>query len=183
MATAQVSGQAEGRVARGSTQTKLLLGGAAVLIAGATVLVITGSPRWAAAPAGGAGLLLVLSGARVLRDHPPLDLFLDSITDRAFDGCLLSAVALVLRQADRVTAAIAAVALVASFIAAYEKARGRALGYPIDDSVVSRGMRYGLVAVGLLVPAWLRGTLAAVLGLSVLAGAVRASQVAKLERE
>jgi hypothetical protein len=172
-----------GRVTPGSTRTKLLLAGAALLIAGGTALVITGSSRWAGAVTAGAGVLLVASGVRVGRDPAPLDLFLDSITDRAFDGCLLSAVALVLRRADRVTAAIAVAALVASFIAAYVRARGRALGYPVDDSVVSRGLRYGLVALGLAVTGWLRGALVAVLGVSVLSGVVRASQVAKQERE
>jgi hypothetical protein len=92
-------------------------------------------------------------------------------------------IALVLRQADRVTAAIAVAALVVSFVAAYERAKGRALGYPIDDSVVTRALRYGLVALGLIVLGWLRGTLIAVLVLAVLSSAVRASQVAKLERE
>ncbi|HEX9376555.1 MAG TPA: hypothetical protein VGB19_10000 [Actinomycetota bacterium] len=170
-------------VSAGTRPTKLLLVGAAALIAGGTALVITGPPRWAGVAAAGAGVLLVASGARVLRDHPPLDLFLDSVVDRAFDGCLLSAVALVLRMADRVTAAVAAAALVASFIAAYERARGRALGYPVEDSVPVRAVRYWLVSLGLLVPGWLRGTLAAVLGLSALSIAVRASQVAKQERE
>ncbi|MFL5797823.1 MAG: hypothetical protein ACJ77A_07815 [Actinomycetota bacterium] len=183
MADAQVGAHVRGGVTPGSTRTKLVLATAAVLIGGATALVITGSPRWAAAAAAGAGVLLVVSVVRVGREPAPLDLFLDSITDRAFDGCLLSAVALVLRQSDRVTAAIATAALVASFIAAYERARGRALGYPIEDGVVGRGLRYGLVAVGLAIPGWLRGALAGVLALAVLTGAVRASQVAKQERE
>ncbi len=183
MAKAQVGAHVRGGVTPGSARTKLLLAAAAVLIAGGTALVITGSPRWAGGAAAGAGVLLVASVIRVGREPAPLDLFLDSITDRAFDGCLLSAVALVLRQTDRVTAAIAAAALVTSFIAAYERARGRALGYPVGDSVVGRAMRYGLVALGLVVPGWLRGTLAAVLALAVLTGGVRASQVAKQERE
>jgi hypothetical protein len=89
----------------------------------------------------------------------------------------------VLRTGDRATAAIAVAALVASFVAAYERARGRALGYPVDDSLAARAARYGLVALGLLVPGWLRGTLIAVLALSLLVVAVRASQVAKQERE
>ena len=183
MAMAQVRARFADRSIPGSGRTEALLAGAVLLVGGATALVITGSPRWAGGLAAAAGVLLAVAGARVMRDRAPVDQFLDSMTDRAFDGCLLSAIALVLRQADPVTAAIAVGALVASFVAAYERARGRALGYPIDDSVVSRSLRYGLVALGLLVPGWLRGTLVAVLALALLACAVRASQVAKLERE
>jgi hypothetical protein len=183
MAMAQVRARFADRSIPGSGRTEALLVGAVLLVGGATALVLTGSPRWAGGLAAAAGVLLALAGARVMRDRAPVDTFLDSMTDRAFDGCLLSAIALELRQADPITAAIAVAALVASFVAAYERARGRALGYPIDDSVVSRSLRYGLVALGLLVPGWLRGTLVAVLALALLACAVRASQVAKLERE
>ena len=183
MAIAQVRARFADRSIPGSGLTEALIGLAALLIGAGTALVITGEPRWAGASAVGAGALLVSAGLRIARDRAPVDLFLDSVTDRAFDGCLLSAIALVLRTADRVTAAVAVAALVASFIAAYERARGRALGYPIGDSVPARGVRYGLVALGLLVPGWLRGTLIAVLALSLLVVAVRASQVAKQERE
>jgi len=183
MAMAQVRARFADRSIPGSGRTEALLAGAALLVGGATALVILGEPRWAGGLAAGAGLLLAVAGARVLRDRAPLDQFFDSVTDRAFDGCILSAIALVLRQADPVTAAIAVSALVASFIAAYERARGRALGYPIEDSIVTRSLRYGLVSLGLLVPGWLRGTLIVVLALAVLSCAVRASQVAKQERE
>jgi len=183
MAIAQVRARFADRSVPGSGLTEALLGVAALAIAAGTALVITGSPRWAGAAAGGAGALLVVAGLRIARDRAPVDLFLDSVTDRAFDGCLLSAIALVLRTADRVTAAIAVAALVASFTAAYERARGRALGYPVDDSLIARALRYALVALGLLVPGWLRGTLIALLVVSLLVVAVRASQVAKLERE
>jgi phosphatidylglycerophosphate synthase len=183
MAIAQVRARFADRSIPGSGHTEALLAGAALLIGGTTALVIVGEPRWAGAAGAAAGVLLAVAGARVLRDRAPLDQFFDSVTDRAFDGCILSAIALVLREADLVTAAIAVAALVASFVAAYERARGRALGYPIEDSVVTRSLRYGLVSLGLLVPGWLRGTLIAVLALALLSCAVRASQVAKLERE
>ncbi|HXJ63646.1 MAG TPA: hypothetical protein VNN79_07810 [Actinomycetota bacterium] len=183
MAIAQVRARFADRSIPGSGLTEAMLGAAALLIAGGTALVITGAPRWAGASAAGAGALLVVTAVRIARDRAPVDLFLDSFTDRAFDGCLLSAIALVLRTADGVSAALAVAALVTSFIAAYERARGRALGYPVDDGVLARGLRYGLVALGLLVPEWLRGTLIALLALSAWVVAVRASQVAKLERE
>jgi len=183
MAIAQVRARFADRSIPGSGLTEALLGVAALLIAAGTALVITGEPRWAGAAAAGAGALLVAAGVRIARDRAPVDLFLDSVTDRAFDGCLLSAIALVLRTADRVTAAVAVAALVASFIAAYERARGRALGYPVDDSIGARAIRYALVALGLLVPGWLEETMIVLLALSLLVVAVRASQVAKLERE
>jgi len=183
MAMAQVRARFGDRSIPGSGVTEALLTIAALLIGGATALVIVGEPRWAGGLAAGAGVLLAVAGFRVVHHPAPLDEFFDSMTDRAFDGCLLSAIALVLRGADPVTTAVAVFALVASFIAAYERARGRALGYPIEDSVVSRSIRYALVSLGLLVPGWLRGALIAVLALSLLSGVVRASQVAKLERE
>jgi hypothetical protein len=102
--------------------------------------------------------------------------------DRAFDGCLLSAIALTSRQADAPAAGAAVGALAASFLGAYVRARGLSLGYPIEEGLLSRGLRYGLVALGLganvLGPAMF-----ALLGMTLLAAAVRTSQVAKKERE
>jgi hypothetical protein len=86
------------------------------------------------------------------------------------------------REVDPPAAAMAVAALVMGFLAAYVRARGRALGYGVEDSVVTRAVRYGLVAVG-LAGDWLGPAMIALLVVTTLAAAVRASQVAKQERE
>ena len=78
-------------------------------------------------------------------------------------------------------AAGALVALCASFLSSYVRARGAALRYTVEESHVTRGLRYGLVAAGLGFDAvgsavW---ATAVVCGLAVL---VRTGQVAKEER-
>jgi len=153
------------------------------LVAAATVAVFLWSERTAGVLAALAGCSLLWGGALATRRRDPLLLFLDSVVDRAFDGCLLSAIALQLRDSDTVAAAAAAIALVVSFVAAYERARGQSLGYPVEDSLVTRTARYGLVALGLLIPELLSATMFALAALMALAAAVRASQVAKQERE
>ena len=56
------------------------------------------------------------------------------------------------------------------------------LGYPVEEGLASRGLRYGLVALGLgarvLGPAMF-----ALLAIALLSAVIRASQVAKKERE
>ncbi|MBI4259207.1 MAG: hypothetical protein HY658_01455, partial [Actinobacteria bacterium] len=72
--------------------------------------------------------------------------------------------------------------LAASYFGAYVLARGRALGYDVEESPVGRALRYGLVSAGLVVPGWLEGTLWAVAALAVAIAALRAAQVVKGER-
>jgi hypothetical protein len=78
-------------------------------------------------------------------------------------------------------AAGALVALCLSFLSAYVRARGAALSYSVEESHVTRGLRYALVAAGLAF-GWLGWTVwvsAAVAGLAVF---VRTAQVASEER-
>jgi phosphatidylglycerophosphate synthase len=147
----------------------------------ATWLVLGGWERWAGAAAAGAGLLLLAGGAAAHRQGPPLLAFLDSVADRAFDGCLLSAIALTFREADRPAAATAAAALVVSFVSAYVRARGRSLGYGVEDGLSTRAVRYALVVVG-LAGNWLAPTMIALLVVVSVVAVVRASQVMKQER-
>ncbi len=160
----------------------LALAGTAALVGLASWLVLAGRGRWAGTAAAGAGLLLLAVAQQAHRDGSPLLVFLDSAADRAFDGCILSAIALAVRDVDPPAAAVAVAALVAGFLAAYVRARGRALGYGVEDSFVTRAVRYGLVAVG-LAGDWLGPTMIALLVVTCLAAVVRASQVAKQERE
>ncbi len=147
----------------------LALAGTAALVGLASWLVLAGRGRWAGTAAAGAGLLLLAVAQQ-------------AAADRAFDGCILSAIALAVRDVDPPAAAVAVAALVAGFLAAYVRARGRALGYGVEDSFVTRAVRYGLVAVG-LAGDWLGPTMIALLVVTCLAAVVRASQVAKQERE
>jgi hypothetical protein len=157
---------------------------AGMLLSGlAAYLVLSGEGRWAGVSAGLAGVALVIGTVAARRRSRPLALFLDSAGDRAFDGCLLSAIALAARPAEPLAAGAAAVALVVSFVAAYERARGQALGYPVEDGLVSRIARYGLVTLGLAWPRWLAEALLVLVGLTVLSSVVRATQVVKKERE
>jgi len=160
----------------------LALAGAAALVGGSCWLVFAGRGRWAGPAALGAGVLLLAGAAVARRAGSHLLTFLDSAADRTFDGCLLSTIALTARQVDPPAAAAAAAALVASFLGAYVRARGRSLGYDVEDSLATRAIRYGLVAVG-LAGDWLGPTMIALLVVATLAAAVRASQVAKQERE
>jgi hypothetical protein len=167
---------------RGGTAI-LAMAGAAALVGTATYVLLTEGGRWPGVLAGGAGALLLWSTLSVRRQGDPLTTFMDSLVDRAYDGCLLSATVLVAREADPVAAAAATAALVAGFLAAYERSRGRALGYPMDDGLAPRGTRYALISAGLGVPGLLRGAMIALLVLTALTAMVRASQVAKKERE
>ena len=72
----------------------------------------------------------------------------------------------------------AIVALCASFLSSYVRARGAALGYSLEESHVTRGLRYALVTTGLLVDG-LRWAVWAAAAMSVLAAAVRTGQVAR----
>jgi len=75
----------------------------------------------------------------------------------------------------------AVVAMCASFLSSYVRARGAALGYSIEESHVNRSLRYALVSAGLLF-GWLAWTVWAAALVSVLAAAVRTGQVAREER-
>ena len=160
----------------------LVLGTAAALVGLATWLVFEGTAILAGVAVALSGAALV-SGALVTRRHGGrLYAFVDSGIDRAFDGCLLSAIALTSRQADPPAAGAAVGALAAGFLGAYVRARGVSLGYPIEESVVSRAIRYALVALG--VGAKVLGpTMFALLAFTLRAAVVRGSQVAKKERE
>jgi hypothetical protein len=160
----------------------LALAAAAALVAAGTWLVFEGPRAVAGMVAALAGVALLAGAVFARREGHGLLSFVDSGVDRAFDGCLLSAIALTSRQADAPAAGAAVGALAASFLGAYVRARGLSLGYPIEEGLASRGLRYGLVALGLggkvLGPAMF-----ALLAMTLLAAAVRTSQVAKKERE
>jgi len=71
--------------------------------------------------------------------------------------------------------------LCASFLSSYVRARGAALGYSVEESHVTRGVRYGAVSAGLLF-GWLPVMVWVAAGVSALAAIVRTGQVAREAR-
>ena len=162
------------------TRTLLILGG--LLAVAAAWLVIAREPGWAAGAAGMSGALLLLGGHRANHGAGgPTDRMLDELLDRAWDGLVLGAVAWVAREPDPRIAVGALVALCASFLSAYVRARGASLQYSVEESHVMRGVRYGLVVAGLAF-GWLAWTVWVAAALSILAVLVRTTQVAREER-
>lgn len=163
------------------TRTFLLLG--AGFAATAAWLIVAGKGAWGGAAAAASGFLLLLGGHRA--NHGlggPVDRMLTELFDRTWDGAVLGAIAWAWFDASPGIAAGALVALCGSFLSSYVRARGAALGYSVEESHVTRGVRYALVSSGLLRAGLLGWAvwLAAVLG--VLATAVRTGQVAREER-
>jgi hypothetical protein len=162
------------------TRTMLIVGvGAAALGAW---LVVAREPEWAALAAGVSGVLLLVGGHRANHGAGgPTDRMLDELLDRAWDGLLFGSIAWVARDPAPHIAIGALVALCASFLSAYVRARGASLSYSVEESHVTRGVRYALVVAGLAF-GWLGWTVWAAAALSVLAVLVRTSQVAREER-
>jgi hypothetical protein len=160
---------------------RIALLAAAVLVAIATWLILDDRSVAAGGAVLAASALLVLGAAIARRIDDVLLRVLDSVVDRGFDGGLLSSIAWVERTVDPAASAGALVALAAGFLGSYVRARGTSLGYGVEESPVTRALRYGLVSAGLLSG---RTTAAvwAVAGLGTVSALVRATQVAKEER-
>jgi len=157
-----------------------LCGVAAVAIGIGTWQLLDREPHIAGWAALVAGVALVAAGV-LLQASDRISRVVLSFADRAFDGCLLAALAWVTRTSDASTAAAAVVALAAGFLASYIRAKGGSLGYGIEEGIVTPVVRYALLALALMLDwtGWAIWTIAAV---NVLAAAVRSSQVAKEER-
>jgi hypothetical protein len=78
-------------------------------------------------------------------------------------------------------AAAALVALCTSYLSSYIRARGASLAYSLEESHVTRGIRYALIVVGLGL-GWLGWTVWVAAGVAVLAALVRTAQVASEDR-
>ena len=163
-----------------ATRVSFLLGAAFAIAGGALVLAIR--PHEAAGSAGVSAVLLLIGGHRA--NHGAgvrLDRMLDELLDRLWDGVLLAPIAWAARDAAPHIAAGALVALCASFVSSYVRARGAALRYTIEESHVTRGIRYALIVAGLAF-GWLGWSVWVAAGVSLAAALVRTSQVAKEER-
>jgi hypothetical protein len=162
------------------TRSILILGGC--LAAVGAGLIVAREPHWAAAVVGGSSLLLLVGGHRANHGAGgPTDRMLDELLDRAWDGAVFGSIAWVERQPAPRVAVGALIALCASFLSAYVRARGASLSYSIEESHVTRGIRYSMIVVGLAF-GWLGVTVWAAAAVSLLAVLVRTSQVAREER-
>jgi hypothetical protein len=158
-------------------QARIFLVAGFALVGLATWLVLARHPRIAGVATVGAGAALVFGAVRAQRTEDRLLRFLDSFTDRAFDGAILAAIAIAMRHEDHWVAALAVITLGVSFVAAYERAKGKALGCRVRDSLLIRAGRYVAVAAGLLTGGLL-GALVAVLVLVTFTAIDDARQVA-----
>jgi hypothetical protein len=162
------------------TRTSLALG--ATLATIAAVAIVAGDRRLGGASSAVGAALLLFGGHRANHgEGGPVDRMLTELFDRAWDGCILGAIAWNERSAEPAVAVGALVALCASFLSSYVRARGAALGYSVEESHVTRGLRYWLVSAGLLFD-WLSWTVWAAAGVGALAALVRTAQVAEEER-
>ena len=163
-----------------ATRLAFVLGAGLAVAAGA--LILTRRPGEAAGCAGASAVLLLVGGHRANHGAgDALDRMLDELLDRLWDGVVLAPIAWAAREAAPHVAAGALVALCASFLSSYVRARGAALDYTVEESHVTRGLRYALIVAGLAF-GWLWWTVWVAAVLSVLAALVRTSQEAKEER-
>ena len=162
------------------TRTSCFLGMACAVVA--AVLIVDEQPVRAGVLSALSGGSLLLGGHRA--NHGlggPVDRMLTELFDRAWDACVLAPIVWV-TFGDRPEIALGAlVALCASFLSSYVRARGAALGYSVEESHVTRGVRYGAVSAG-LVFGWLPVMVWVAAGGSALAAIVRTGQVAREAR-
>jgi phosphatidylglycerophosphate synthase len=122
-----------------------------------------------------AGLLDIFDGglARLRGEAGRAGAFLDSVTDRVADlivfACIFWSEA---GQGHDVSAALALICMVVSFLVSHVRAEGEALGLELTEGMVQRLERYLALIVGLIVP----GALPYVLGLLIALGVVTALQ-------
>ena len=150
------------------------------LIAASSALILDGRYGPAGLAAALAGVAGIAAGRFAVWNEDGLSKLFDPLLDRTFDGAILGSIAWAERSSRPAVAAGALVALGAGYLSSYVRARGASLGYDVQESTVTRGIRYALVSSGLAF-GWLGWAVWAVAGLAVLAAAIRTMQVAKEE--
>jgi len=158
IASRSITGLARTRVTPNALTTSGVL-----LCATASVLVLFENRNeqlyyWLAAAVFVAGSVLdILDGAlaRAGGKTTPFGAFLDSTTDRVSEGFMLTAIAFVLaRHHHPVFVAVAMLAIAASFLVSYTRARAEALGLRGDVGIGSRAERVVVITAGLLLAPW-----------------------------
>jgi hypothetical protein len=160
--------------------TRVLLICGVALVGASVWLVLDGRTRAAGLTVGLAGVAGIAGGRFAIWNDDGLSRLFDPLLDRVLDGAVLGAIAWAEREARPAEAAGALVALGASYLSSYVRARGASLGYDVQESTVTRGIRYALIAGGLGF-GWRGWTVWAAAALAVLASLIRSIQVAKEE--
>jgi CDP-diacylglycerol--glycerol-3-phosphate 3-phosphatidyltransferase len=140
-------------------------------------LLLTGRRFLPAVVLAVAGVLDVFDGsvARARGEASRWGAFLDSTLDRIADVIVFGALFWSLaEQGHRTSAALALVALVASFMVSHLRAEAEAAGVALTEGAVQRLERYVLLLIGLMVPGALLPVLALLAALGVLTAAQRA---------
>src|SRR6202453_5142369 len=89
--------------------------------------------------------------ARMSGQGTPFGAFLDSTLDRIEEGIVLTAVAgYFALQGDRIAAAAVVVAVLASLVVSYTRARAEALGVECKVGIATRPVRVVILAIGLI---------------------------------
>ena len=174
---------AQGRTSpqKGAGSAAALLLASAALCGGSAALIVLRHRLLAGVVALAAAATLVAGTvrARAQGDRPVL--FAELIVDRIFDAAILAPVAWVWRSQSVRISVLALVGLAASYLASYERARGRSLGYQGNETVGYRVVRGAILAIGLLT-GWVESALWALVVLTVSASSTRAWNVARQER-
>jgi hypothetical protein len=131
-----------------------------------------------------AGAGAALAAAALLLVRPASDrrgVFAGHLLDLLLEACVLVPVTWSARGSDPRVAALALLALGASFVASYERAKGVGLGYRAAEGLPYRAVKDGLLVFG-LVTGWLEASLWAFLVIAASAATVRAYDVSRQER-
>jgi hypothetical protein len=162
------------------TRTALLTGAGLACVA---AWYVGHGEQVGAAIAGGAGAILLLVGGHRANhgEGGPVDRMLTELLDRVWDAAMLGSLIWVSYDDEPAIAIGALVALCASFLSSYVRARGAALGSSVEESHVARGIRYAVVVAGISL-GWVAAGVWAAAALSVLAATVRTGQVAREDR-
>jgi hypothetical protein len=163
------------------TQGLTLLACSAALSAATASLLITRNRHWAGVSAAAAAIGLLaasiqwrLHGGRRVR-------FAYLVLDLGFDTAVLAPIAWIARLPSTRVAVLALIGLGTSYVASYQRARGRSLGYAGSESFLYRAIRAMLLVVGLLTE-WLEAALWAFVVVTALAASLRAWSVVQQDR-
>lgn len=96
------------------------------------------------------GSILQLAGVKAAETPDARLRFADSLAERTVDAVILGTLAWVAFPEEPGAAAAALVALVASYLASYLRARAVGLGFVVEETPLVRPLRMTFVALGLL---------------------------------
>jgi len=173
--------QAPPRSSGSSSSIYAYLGGSLLAAGGTAALELTHHRRYSGLTALIGALLLITAAVAGQERDGRRGTFASRVADWVFEACVLAPLAWVSRSGSNADAILAMVALGASFVASYERAKGQALGYRGSETPVYRAIRALLLALALLT-GLVKTFLSLFLALTLTAAVVRAWNVALQER-